>query len=293
MFEKIISFFISIIIAFCNFFGISNPFEEVLEFREISYGEHQRHTLNLSLPTEKRENGLVLLIHGGAWIGGDKAEFDSRLAEISQNMGYACAAVNYRYIDENTDLLDIMDDIQSAVAVIKNIAAKYGINLNKMLLSGGSAGGHLSMLYAYSRDDVSAIKPAAVVSYCGPTDLSDDAYYFDNGIGDREYVAQILSWACGFKHSFATRNEAKDALWTVSPLKYVDENTVPTVINHGMVDNIVPFSNATALDAKMTELGIEHVFNKYPNSGHGLNNDTDNQNYAEQLFKEYIVTYLR
>lgn len=292
MFEKIISFFISLIIAFCNFFGFSNPFAEVLEFREVSYGEHQRHTFNLSLPTEKCENGLVLLIHGGAWIGGDKAEFDNRLKEVSEEMGYACASVNYRYIDDNTNLLDIMDDIQSAVKEISILAEKNGVKLNKMLLSGGSAGGHLSLLYAYSRYKVSAIKPAAVVSYCGPTDLSDDAYYFDNGIGDKETVAQILSWACGYKHTFDTRNVAKDALWNVSPLKYVDANTVPTVINHGMVDNIVPFSNATALDTKLTELGIEHIFNAYPNSGHGLDNDALNMEYAETLFKEYIVTYL-
>lgn len=292
MFDKIISFLLSIIIAVCNFFGISNPFAEVVEYRDVSYGEHQRHTLNLSLPTSKEENGLVLLIHGGAWIGGDKAEFDSRLEKISNNMGYACASVNYRYISDDTDLLDIMDDIQAAVAVIKDLAADNGVNLNKMLLSGGSAGGHLSMLYAYSRDEVSAIKPAAVVSYCGPTDLSDDAYYFDNGLGDGEFVAKLLSWACGYEHSFATRNEAKEALWTVSPLKYVDENTVPTVINHGVVDDIVPFSNAQALNAKMTELGIEHVFNAYPNSGHGLNNDAYNQDYAEKLFNEYIITYL-
>ena len=292
MLQKIVSVLISLIVSVLNFFGITFSEREIYEIRDASYGEHERNTFNLYLPADQKENGLVLLIHGGAWVVGDKAEFDSRLEEIAYDMGYACAAVNYRYISDDVDLSDIMDDIQSAVSVIKTIAQNRGINLNKMLLSGGSAGGHLSLLYAYSRDDVSAIKPSAVVSYCGPTDLSDDAYYFDNGLGDSEFVAEVLSWAGGYKHTFATREEAKEALWEVSPLKYVDENTVPTVINHGMVDNIVPFSNAVALDAKLTELGIEHIFNAYPNSGHGLDNDAYNQEYAEELFKQYIVTYL-
>lgn len=292
MFSKLISLFVSFIISFCNFFGISAPISQVLEFRDISYGEHERNTYNLCLPTGKETNGLVLLIHGGAWLGGDKGEFDSRLNEISKEMGFACAAVNYRFINDSVDLTDITDDILLAVTHIKALALENGVNLDKMLLSGGSAGGHLSLLYAYSRDEVSAIKPAAVVSYCGPTDLSDDAYYFDNGLGDSEYVAQVLSWASGYKHTFATRAEAKDALRTVSPLEYVDENTVPTVINHGMKDNVVPFSNAEALDRRLTELGISHIFNAYPNSDHGLNSDSFNQTVAESLFKMYILKYL-
>ncbi|MBQ8026720.1 MAG: alpha/beta hydrolase [Clostridia bacterium] len=265
--------------------------ENTYKFENVSYGTHERNTLDLYIPAGKKSVGLVLMIHGGAWIEGDKSGYYSEIQKLS-DMGYAAAAVNYRYINDEVDLLDIMDDIQLAVAKIKELGSKRGVDIDKMLLTGGSAGGHLSMLYAYSRDEVSAIKPAAVVSYCGPTDLSDDAYYFDNGLGDGKYVAQVLSWACGYKHSFATRNEAKEALWNVSPLKYVDADTVPTVINHGMVDNIVPFSNATVLRDKLDSLGIAYEFNAYPNSGHGLYEDAENVAKANELYYEYIETYL-
>ena len=291
MCQKILSFFLSVIICILSFFGIPIDKYVTKKFEEVSYGTHERHTLNLHLPLGKKEAGLVLMIHGGAWIGGDKSEFNAKLEEISE-MGYAAAAVNYRYISDDVDLLDIMDDIQTATEKIKSIGEECGVDINGMVLTGGSAGGHLSLLYAYSRDDVSAIKPSAVVSYCGPTDLSEDAYYFDNGIGDEEYVAQVFSWASGYKHTFETRAEAKEALWNVSPLKYVDENTVPTVINHGMVDDIVPFSNAEKLNAKLTELGIAHEFNAYPNSGHGLFEDAENVAIADRLYYEYIRTYL-
>ena len=291
MFNRIISIIMSAFLSFFNWIGVMLGMENTYKFENVSYGTHERHTLNLYIPADKESVGLVLMIHGGAWIGGDKADYAGEVERVL-GMGYAVASVNYRYISDDVDLIDVTDDIQLAVAKIKELSEKRGIEINKMVLTGVSAGGHLAMLYAYSRDDVSAIKPVAVLNYCGPTDLSDAAYYFDNGLGDGEYVAQVLSWACGYKHTFATREEAKEALWNVSPLKYVDENTVPTVINHGVKDNIVPFSNAVSLRDKFDTLGVTYVFNAYPNSGHGLNEDAENTDKSYELYSEYLETYL-
>ena len=291
MFNRIISIIMSAFLSFFNWIGVMLGMENTYKFENVSYGTHERHTLNLYIPADKESVGLVLMIHGGAWIGGDKADYAGEVERVL-GMGYAVASVNYRYISDDVDLIDVTDDIQLAVAKIKELSEKRGVEINKMVLTGVSAGGHLAMLYAYSRDDVSAIKPVAVLNYCGPTDLSDDAYYFDNGLGDGEYVAQVLSWACGYKHTFATREEAREALWNVSPLKYVDENTVPTVINHGMKDNIVPFSNAVSLRDKFDTLGVTYVFNAYPNSGHGLNEDAENTDKSYELYSEYLETYL-
>ncbi|MBO5064948.1 MAG: prolyl oligopeptidase family serine peptidase [Clostridia bacterium] len=261
------------------------------------YGSHERHTFDLYIPKDKKVVGIVLMLHGGAWIGGSKEGYRPRLEEFASK-GYAAAAVNYRYICDTVDLDDIMDDIEQAVALMKKIADSHGVEISGFLSTGGSAGGHLALHYAYSRAETSAIPPAAVVSDCGPTDLSDEYYYYNedlqknNGIGDPEYVAQVLGWAGGYKHSYATRAEAKEALRFVSPIYYVNENTVPTVINHGMLDDIVPYRNAVELDAKLTEYGIEHVLNSYPNSGHGLDADPENMAYNEALLQQYVVKFL-
>lgn len=291
MLVKFIAIIISSFLSFFNWIGVMLGTEDTYKFENASYGTHERHTLDLYIPADKESVGLVLMIHGGAWIGGDKSAYSGEMERVL-GMGYAVASVNYRYISEDVDLIDVTDDIQLAVAKIKSLSEKRGVEINKMVLTGGSAGGHLSMLYAYSRDEVSAIKPVAVLDYCGPTDLSDDAYYFDNGLGDSEFVATVLSWACGYEHTFATREEAKEALWNVSPLKYVDEDTVPTVINHGMVDNIVPFGNAVALRDKLDTLGVPYEFNAYPNSGHGLYEDAENAAKANELYAQYLATYL-
>lgn len=294
--SKIVSIFMTIVTFIGSIFGIETIRTNNYVYKDLCYGSHERQTLDLYIPKGKDEVGLVLYIHGGAWIAGDKDGYESTLEYVADEMGYACAAVNYRYLSEDIDLNDIMDDIQLAVEKIKETADKKDVEINKMLLTGGSAGGHLSLLYAYSRDEVSAIKPAAVVSDCGPTDLSDVNYFYGtgngNGLGDFDYVAKLLSWACGQSFTFETRHEAEAALKKVSPLYYVDENTVPTVINHGMFDDIVPYSNALALDAKLTQYGIPHHFNSYPNSGHGLNNDAENMAIASELFNQYVEAYL-
>ncbi len=130
--------------------------------------------------------------------------------------------------------------------------------------------------------------------------MSNDYYFYNedlgcyNGLspGGYDTTEQILSYACGQSFTYETRADAAEALRFVSPLYYVNENTVPTVINHGMVDDIVPFRNATSLAAKLEEYGVTYVENYFPNSGHGLDVDAENIARAEQMFQEYVATYL-
>lgn len=296
MWEKIVAFFMSIIAFFTGLFGIENK-EYV--FKNLSYGDHERQVMDLYLPEKNDgEVGLILFIHGGAWIAGDKDGYKKALKTACNDLGYAAAAINYRYLSENVSLHDIADDIDLALKKIKEKGSEKGININKVLLTGSSAGAHLSMFYAYSRKDTAPIAPAAVVSNCGPTDLSDDNYYYNSDLGMNselgafEDIAMLFSYACGQKFTYETRAEAKEALLKVSPIYYVNSGTVPTVINHGQKDTIVPFSNAVALEGKLKANGVPYDFNAYPNSGHGLDKDKDNAKIADDLLYEYIFTYL-
>ena len=276
-------------------FGISAVDNYV--YFDTKYGDNERHYFDLYIPKDKKTVGIVLMLHGGGWMGGDENEFAGRLEQVAK-AGYAGVAVRYRYIDENVNLDNIMDDIEQAMGLVKEIGESHGVEISGSLSTGGSAGGHLSLHYAYSRADTSPIPPKAVASYCGPADLTDEYYYYNeelqanNGLGDEEFVAEVLGYASGYPHTYSTRAEAKEALKFVSPIYYIDENTVPTIINHGMKDNIVPYRNAVDLDAKLTEYGIEHVLNSYPTSGHGLELDAENMALAEQLLWEYIEKYL-
>lgn len=298
MLAKITAFFISIIMFFAELFGLPVMVSENITYFDLSYGEHERHTIDLCIPGKTKRTGLVLYIHGGAWIAGDKDMYRDTIEEISEKFGVACAAMNYRYICDTVDINDIMDDVDAAMVCIKETGKKHGVDIDRSILTGGSAGANLSLLYAYSRVEGSAIPPVAVMSDCGPTDLTDDYYYYNpelgkgNAIGDEKFVSQLLSWACGTEVTYETRAEAAEAIKKVSPLYYVSENTVPTIINHGTKDDIVPFRNAVELDKKLTECGVEHYFNVYPNSDHGLANDPDCKEKSMQQFYSFIEKYL-
>lgn len=292
MFDKIIAFFMSIIAFFMGLFGI-NTNSNVIAYENLYYGTESRQVMDLYLPKDSDgEVGLILMIHGGAWIGGDKSAYSSTAKGACESYGYAAASINYRYISETVHIEDLLNDIESALSAIKQKGAENGININKVLLTGSSAGGHLALLYGYSRVDTAPIKPAAVVSYSGVTNLTDESFYINNAMGDSEFIATLFSCACGVNFSYADRAIAQEALAKISPVNYVNANTVPTVINHGDSDTIVPYSNAVDLDAKLTQYGVTHVFNTYKGADHDLVGDKAAEDKAFRLLVEYSATYL-
>lgn len=297
MWEKIVAFFMSIIAFFASLFGASVPGAgKNIVFNE-KYGEAQRNVVDIAFP-EKTDGdaGVVLMIHGGAWIAGDKSAYTDSIKYGAQ-LGYVSAAMNYRYISKKTDINDIMDDITACLSKIKAEAQERGISVSKVLLTGSSAGAHLSLLYAYSRKTEAPIAPAAVVSYCGPTDLADWDYnhVYNSPMGDSQFVYNLISYACGTQ---VTENNYKSeavqaAVKKVSPLYYVDENTVPTVVCHGDKDTVVPFEDSVKLDKALTENGVAHDYIVYKNSDHDLSGDAEAAKIGGDLLLEYAARYLR
>ncbi len=297
MFDKIIAFFMAIINFLMGLFGLGGTGGQEYAcqtFFDLSYGTHERQVADLFIPDgASGELGLVLFIHGGAWIQGDKSSYEGGMTYGATNLGIATASVNYRYISDDVDLLDVLDDIDAALAKIKEKGAEVGVNINKVLLTGDSAGGHLSLLYAYARKNTAPIAPVAVISNSGPTDLYDDNFYHNNALGDEAAICDLMSKACGQRFSYANKESAKDALYSVSPIAYVNADCVPTVINHGNADTIVPFSNAQTLDALLTQYGVEHVLNVYEGADHDLGKDEAAKDKADELLFGYIDRFLK
>ncbi len=299
MFNKIIALFLSFIFSILNFLGLGGIFggidsSDAYVFANMNYGKHERQVLDLAIPKDNDgEVGLILFIHGGAWIAGDKNGYKDAVSNCANNEGIAAAALNYRYIDESISIDDIADDIDAALSAIKEKAKEKGVDINRVLLTGSSAGAHLSMFYAYARKDTAPITPAAVVSYCGPTDLYDDNFYYESALGDTDTVCTLMSWACGKNFTIENKESVKEALYKVSPITYVSESTVPTVLCHGEKDNVVPYSNALSIVEKFEQYGVEYEFISYPNSDHGLSNDPDCTAIADELLHEYVAKYIK
>ena len=254
------------------------------------YGEHDRQVLDLVVPkAPTSEQGLILYIHGGGWISGDKKAY---LDMINHNasVGYISASINYRYADGiQVTCEDILDDIDVALSKIKQICAGYGYDLTKLMVSGLSAGAHLSLMYAYSRADTAPIKPVAVVSCAGPTDLTDTNFYTTSFVDDINNMVYKISGANVTQKPISA---CTDALLLASPISYVDAKTVPTILCHGVKDDVVPYSNATTLYELLQKYGVESELIIYSNSNHDLKSDPDIASYANQAFYIYAERYL-
>lgn len=257
----------------------------------------KRQTYDLVFPKNAEGDlGLVLCIHGGGWVEGSKNEYTGSLFQVSKEKGVAAACMNYRYVSEKVGFGDILEDITRALAAIRAKGAAYGVNFDKVLLTGISAGGHLSLLYAYTKKDAAPVKPVCVVELCGPTDLEDPFFYSaENRIGasvGTEYFRNIISNGIGFDIDLENFDTARDALKKYSPINYVDENTVPTVLGQGEADDIVPYRNSLDLDKKLTAFHVEHTFISFPHSNHECE-DKASMSAIMKLFFEYIDTYLK
>lgn len=303
MLDKIIAFFMSIIAFFMGLFGIGSngepvtpPLANYTQYVDLAYGGGERQKMDLYIPNDASGDlGLVLMIHGGAWIAGDKDSYTDGARAAAMYYGIAGASISYNYISDSVHMDTLMNDIDLALQKIKAVGQEKGVNINKVMLIGSSAGAHMSLLYAYSRADTAPIKPVAAISNSGPTDFLDESFYINNDIGDVETMSLLFSWVGGVKFTYAERSnpEVVSALKKYSPLYYVNSNSVPTIINHGNADTIVPYSNAVALDAKLTEYGVPHYFNTYNGGGHGLDSDEAAADRADEYMIQYINTYLK
>lgn len=294
MFKRIVAFFMAIFMAISAFFA--SLFPKKGKDYDLAYGTGERQVLDIALPDKTGEAGLVLFIHGGGWIAGDKEIYRDSLTLWAKN-GYAAAAMNYRYLSDTVKMTDLLDDIDAALAAIKDYAASRGITIRKALLTGASAGAHLSLLYAYARKNTAPITPACVISYCGVMDLSSAAFIEENLLGDRATMVDWMRKASGVAltdSEYASHSGNYDAymaaLRAISPLTYASK-AVPTVIAHGDQDNVAPFADAVRMDQALTDAGVTHEFIVYPNSGHGLE-DADSGVRTNEAFVRYALAYL-
>ena len=266
--------------------------ESYIAYTNLAYADHERNYLDLYIPKNKTGKvGVYFGIHGGGWMAGDKISYENDLLTWCKK-GYVAAALNYRYasIEDCVSCADMLDDITLALLRVKRTAEEHGIEAHKALLTGGSAGAHLAMQYAYQKWDIAPITPVAVCSLSGPTDLLDENYYGNNPL--KEEILKMFKNLCGYDFDESTIQIAAPLLRQASPLYYATPYSVPTILCHGVKDDIVPFSNAQAMDKRLTELGVKHDFVVYPNSGHGLEADPDCSARMNALLQEYAQAYL-
>ena len=269
MFEKIIGIILAILSFVSSTFLGGTPKYEV--FSNIAYSTaSERNVMDIYVPAEayeKEENGCILFIHGGSWSSGSKDEMLGECVALA-NEGYITATMSYTLItDGNRDtyrVMTVLDEISLAIEEIKRFSEEKGLNITKLATSGYSAGGHLSMLYSYSRADESAIPLAFAANKVGPSDFTTEAW---GEAGPR--IAKMLA-GTAISNQYMQEGKEKELIELVSPVAYVNENSIPSLFAYGGKDKTVPIGNAESVKKAFEESGAVYDFILFPFSDHIL-----------------------
>ncbi len=226
----------------------------------LSYGSDPAQKLNLGLPAVRNsQTPLVVVVHGGGWVIGDKTEMQFLLTGLKQR-GYAVANINYRLTTNNPDNYKMqLDDLDSAIQYCFRNASYYSFNTQKIYLVGHSAGAHLALALSYTRNANGKIK--AVASLAGPTDLFNLAYYNTVTYGP------VLTTYLGV--SLLPVTPATEQRYKSCSPQYQASATSPaTIFFHGALDPIVNPDQSSFLYAKLGTLNVSRRLIAYPLTFH-------------------------
>lgn len=249
----------------------------------IPYGNDPAQKLDLGLPANRTNNTLlVVVIHGGGWATGDKAELNWLLNGL-KSKGFAVANINYRLTLNTADNYKMqLDDVDSAINFTLRRSTLNTFNGQKLYIMGHSAGGHLSLSYAYTRNGTGRIK--AVGSLAGPTDLYNMSYYNFN------VYNQILEPYLGVP-LFPANPAATARYQNCSPFYQANSTVPPTIFFHGALDFVVTPDQSSSLNNKLSTLGVDHKLISYPLTFHDWWTDgTKVTNTLDEL-KSWFTTH--
>lgn len=225
----------------------------------VSYGSDAAQKMDIYLPAGRTSDTtkMFVLIHGGAWIEGDKSDFNSYVPILKQRLpGYAIANINYRLASVAANHFPAQEnDMKSALNFLVQKSSEYRIS-QKFVLLGASAGAHMALLQAYK---YSTPKIRTVVNFFGPTDMVS---LYNSSDPTIQNIFQIL---------LDGTPVTNPSLYEQSgPVNFVDAQDPPTIIFHGEDDMLVNVAQSTSLKNKLQTLGIANQLTVYPDLGHDI-----------------------
>jgi acetyl esterase/lipase len=227
----------------------------------IVYGQRGDRSLNLDVITPTQPNGLgVLVLVSGGWKSGSPGSFGAWMAAPLLRRGYTVFAI-YHVSQPKATVMDIIQDMHRSVRFVRHHAREYGVDPQRLGVTGGSAGGHLSLMLATrggpgspdAADDVERESSAvqAVAIFFPVTDLLHLGKSTEN-LGDGGPPKS-------FRRSFGPQ-ATNLPVWKVigrecSPIYFITTNLPPVLIYHGDADTLVPLEQSEWFSEKARQAG--------------------------------------
>lgn len=268
-------------------------------YMNLAYGEQEAHKFDLYVPADntKETYGLVVYLHAGGFTTGDKAD-DKEMLQWLCSKGYVAAGINYTLRDDahpDASVYSQSEEIKSSIPFVVEEARKLGYNVDRMAISGGSAGGCLALLYAYRDADTSPVPVKMVFEAVGPASFYAEDWTPYGLDKSPEAAAGLFSIMAGKEITLEMLGtvEYEEEIKDISAYMWVNENTVPTVCAYGVYDKVCPFDSSKHLVKALEENGVTHEYIEFPHSGHALQNDDKLYvRYMNQV-EEYLNTYMK
>jgi acetyl esterase/lipase len=259
-------------------------------------------------PANISHSGLAFIyLHGGAWYFLDKDLGTRPFFKHLTAQGHVIMDVAYRMAPE-TGIMGMVHDVQRAIVWMKENGGFYKVDPDKIIIGGGSSGGHLALLTAYTfNDPVFTARELiekdrsvrAVVSIYGPADL--EAMYFHTnqhlttrerpGKAKKSVPTKMPQWIIkkmgkeyhrlgmdkGFVNAGAIApllgghpDECPETYAMFSPISHVHRGCPPTLLIHGEHDLMAPVKTTRALNTKLQDNKVQTVMHIIPQSDHAF-----------------------
>lgn len=223
---------------------------------------HEHQKLDIAFSKKGAPRPLLVWIHGGAFMGGDKAENYAVWGEL-MNKGYAVATINYRLSGDAKWPAQITD-CKAAIRFLRAHAKDYNLAPTRIGVWGSSAGGHLAALVGTSGEakkfDIgenleqsSAV--SCTVDMFGPIDFEKMPQYSSPSSPEARMWGRSTA-------------DALDLAREACPVTYLSKDTPPLLIFHGDADGVVNISQSQLFSAALKKAGAPGEFITLPGVGH-------------------------
>lgn len=257
----------------------NEPSDSVIHVREV-YKTIDSFTLQVDIfysspSAQKRNKTAIVFFHGGGWAYGSPSEFFTTCERYAR-MGMVTFSVDYRLANENGEVphptispIECLMDAKSAVRWVRENAAKFGIDPNKIVVSGQSAGGQLALATAMI-DEHNEKSDNAKIS-CRP----DALMLFSATVNTLEAWCDRL---------LANR---RIKIWSISPTHHMREGLPPMIHFHGTDDEMVPFWTIQFFENEMKKKGNYFELHVYKGRKHylGDGNPKYSRYYDDEILK--------
>lgn len=261
---------------------------------DVVYGHKQGVALTMDVFKPAKASGIgVIWIVSGGWVS-DHRNINPALAKVFTDRGMTVFEVVHGS-QPRFQLPDILNDVHRAVRFIRANASTWSVDKNRLGISGGSAGGHLSLMIGNgpregspsARDLVEreTSKIQAVACFFPPTDFlnwgKDGAAATDNSMLRPFYGAFGIT-------DKTSKEQALEIGRSLSPILLISKSSPPTLIYHGDADTLVPLQQSQSFIAKLKAAGVPGELVVRAGKGHGYPETATDLKYFADWFEKYL-----